>query len=359
MSFLIATHWIWLVVALVAGAVAGAWSAALHGAHTDRFWVFVRWTIAILAVGLAVAMLRWLPEREGLYLETLLMLLFCFVVGAAVARAGRQARLSGRARVAGEAKAAEAARRAAEAKAAEDARRAAEAKAAQDARRAAEAKAAEDARRAAEAKAAEDARRAAELKAAEDARRAAEAKAAQDARRAAEAKAAEDGRRAAEAKAAEDARRATEAKAAEARRAAETKVAKAAAPPPAPPMEDEGRHPGRRPNGFAAPRGGTADDLKRIKGIGRQNEGRLHGIGIWHFDQMAAWSDDNVKWIGSYLAFPHRIEREKWIDQARELAASRETKFSRRVASSKVRTSKDNRTRGRANIDAVDPGKEG
>jgi predicted flap endonuclease-1-like 5' DNA nuclease len=311
MSFLIATHWIWLVVALVAGAVAGAWSAALHGAHTDRFWVFVRWTIAILAVGLAVAMLRWLPEREGLYLETLLMLLFCFVVGAAVARAGRQARLSGRARVAGEAKAAEAARRAAEAKAAEDARRAAE------------------------------------------------AKAAQDARRAAEAKAAEDGRRAAEAKAAEDARRATEAKAAEARRAAETKVAKAAAPPPAPPMEDEGRHPGRRPNGFAAPRGGTADDLKRIKGIGRQNEGRLHGIGIWHFDQMAAWSDDNVKWIGSYLAFPHRIEREKWIDQARELAASRETKFSRRVASSKVRTSKDNRTRGRANIDAVDPGKEG
>ena len=124
-------------------------------------------------------------------------------------------------------------------------------------------------------------------------------------------------------------------------------------------MEDEGRHPGRRPNGYAALRGGAADDLKRIKGIGRQNEGRLHGIGIWHFDQMAAWSDDNVKWIGSYLAFPDRIEREKWIDQARELAASRETESLRRVAGSKVKTSKETARRGRANIDAVEPGKEG
>ena len=44
--------------------------------------------------------------------------------------------------------------------------------------------------------------------------------------------------------------------------------------------EGEGRHDGRRPDGLAAPRGGAPDDLKRIRGIGPQNEGRLHALGI-------------------------------------------------------------------------------
>jgi hypothetical protein len=110
-------------------------------------------------------------------------------------------------------------------------------------------KAAEDARRVAEARVAEDARRVAEAKAAGDARRAAEAKAVEDARRAAEAKAVEDARRAAEAKAVEDARRAAEAKAA--------KYARIAA----------ATHPGRRPEGMAAPPAGKADNLKLTKGI--------------------------------------------------------------------------------------------
>jgi predicted flap endonuclease-1-like 5' DNA nuclease len=89
-------------------------------------------------------------------------------------------------------------------------------------------------------------------------------------------------------------------------------------------VDGEGKHPGRRPYGLASARG-QADNLKKIRGIGPQNEGRLHKLGIWHFSQIAAWSDENVKWVGSYLAFSGRIHREKWVAQARELAAGKDT----------------------------------
>lgn len=98
---------------------------------------------------------------------------------------------------------------------------------------------------------------------------------------------------------------------------------------------------GSKPVGLATPRGGKADDLKRIRGIGKQNEGRLHGLGIWHFDQIAAWSGDEAAWVGGYLAFPGRIEREDWIGQAKILAAGQQTAFSKRVDSGDVATSRD------------------
>jgi predicted flap endonuclease-1-like 5' DNA nuclease len=126
-------------------------------------------------------------------------------------------------------------------------------------------------------------------------------------------------------------------------------------PPPAPPLADEGRVPGRRPKGYAAPRDGKADDLKRIRGIGKQNEARLHGLGIWHFDQIAAWVAEEALWVGSYLAFPGRIEREDWISQARLLAAGQETEFSRRVARGEVVTSVDDGSKGQGNVEVLKP----
>lgn len=74
---------------------------------------------------------------------------------------------------------------------------------------------------------------------------------------------------------------------------------------------------GERPSGLPAPRGGKADDLKRITGIGPGNEKKLNALGIWHLDQIAAWSEPQIRWIGAYLAFPGRIEREDWVGQAR------------------------------------------
>jgi predicted flap endonuclease-1-like 5' DNA nuclease len=110
-------------------------------------------------------------------------------------------------------------------------------------------------------------------------------------------------------------------------------------------VDGEDKHPGRRPYGLATAFG-EADNLKRIRGIGPQNAGRLHGLGIWHFWQVAAWTDENVKWVGSYLAFSGRIHRENWVAQARDLAAGKETVSPRRAAAGKVTTSKDDGSLG-------------
>jgi predicted flap endonuclease-1-like 5' DNA nuclease len=116
-------------------------------------------------------------------------------------------------------------------------------------------------------------------------------------------------------------------------------------PEQAAPVEGEDKHAGRRPYGLASALG-QPDNLKKIRGIGPQNERRLNALGIWHFAQIAAWSEDNVKWVGSYLAFAGRIDREKWIAQARDLAAGRDTELSRRMTAGKVATSKDDGANG-------------
>jgi predicted flap endonuclease-1-like 5' DNA nuclease len=119
---------------------------------------------------------------------------------------------------------------------------------------------------------------------------------------------------------------------------------------PMPPVEGQDLFPGRRPPGIGAPRHGDPDDLKRIRGIGPQNEGKLHGLGIWHFSQIADWQPEEALWVGSYLAFPGRIERESWIRQASILAGGGQTDFSQRVARGEVATSRDDGSRGQSNI---------
>jgi len=121
------------------------------------------------------------------------------------------------------------------------------------------------------------------------------------------------------------------------------------------PVEGEGEHAGQRPLGLAAPRGGKSDDLKLIKGIGKQNEARLHGLGIWHFDQIAAWTHEQVLWVGSYLAFPGRIDREQWIAQSKVLAAGGTTEFAQRVERGEVASSMDDGSHGVNNVAKVDP----
>ncbi|CCV04754.1 ABC transporter related protein [Mesorhizobium metallidurans STM 2683] len=92
-------------------------------------------------------------------------------------------------------------------------------------------------------------------------------------------------------------------------------------------------------NRLAAPRGGTADNLTRIKGIGTVNEQKLNQHGIFHFDQIAAWKKSDVEAAEAYLAFDGRIAREEWVKQAKLLSRGKETEFSRRVDAGKVETS--------------------
>lgn len=88
---------------------------------------------------------------------------------------------------------------------------------------------------------------------------------------------------------------------------------------------------GARPAGLQAARGGAADDLKRVSGIGKINEDRLNALGIFHFDQIARWSRREVHWVGAYLSFQGRIDRENWQAQAAALAKGGGTDFSARV----------------------------
>jgi predicted flap endonuclease-1-like 5' DNA nuclease len=140
---------------------------------------------------------------------------------------------------------------------------------------------------------------------------------------------------------------------------AQTATLRESLPEQALPVENETRHAGRRPYGLRAPRGGQRDNLKRIRGIGPQNESRLNGIGIWHYAQIAAWSAENIKWISGYLAASGRIEREKWVDQAKGLVAGGDTESSRRATTGKNGSAKADHVHGRLNPQVVGPHKEG
>lgn len=75
-----------------------------------------------------------------------------------------------------------------------------------------------------------------------------------------------------------------------------------------------------KPRTMKAPRKSGADDLKLISGVGPKLEGVLNELGFWHFDQIAKWTKAEVSWVDDRLKFKGRIERDKWIAQAKKLA---------------------------------------
>ncbi|MDQ0997235.1 branched-chain amino acid transport system ATP-binding protein [Phyllobacterium ifriqiyense] len=83
---------------------------------------------------------------------------------------------------------------------------------------------------------------------------------------------------------------------------------------------------GATANALAAPRGGKADRLIDIKGIGPVNERKLNEHGIFHFDQIASWKKADVIAAEAYLAFDGRIAREDWIGQAKAMAKASQKK---------------------------------
>ncbi|WP_407051002.1 NADH-quinone oxidoreductase subunit NuoE [Methyloraptor flagellatus] len=77
-----------------------------------------------------------------------------------------------------------------------------------------------------------------------------------------------------------------------------------------------------KPELLSGPRDGAkGDDLKLIWGVGPKLEAMLHDMGVYHFDQIAAWSEMNLKWVDQNLgAFKGRAVRDKWIEQSAKLA---------------------------------------
>lgn len=94
----------------------------------------------------------------------------------------------------------------------------------------------------------------------------------------------------------------------------------------------EGTEEGVKPATLDAARGGQADDLKQIKGVGPKLEKLCNKLGFYHFDQIASWTPDEVAWVDANLeGFKNRVSRDNWIAQAQVLAAGGETDFSKRV----------------------------
>lgn len=72
------------------------------------------------------------------------------------------------------------------------------------------------------------------------------------------------------------------------------------------------------PARLSAPRGGVADNLKEIEGIGPAMEKLVNEMGFFHFDQIAGWSDADVAWVDSNLkGFKGRVTRDRWVPQAK------------------------------------------
>ncbi len=67
---------------------------------------------------------------------------------------------------------------------------------------------------------------------------------------------------------------------------------------------------------------GEPDDLTLIKGIGPKLSARLNELGIYHFAQIAAWSDDDVEDLDDDIDGNGRIERDNWVGQARAKLAN-------------------------------------
>lgn len=99
----------------------------------------------------------------------------------------------------------------------------------------------------------------------------------------------------------------------------------------------EGKDEGTKPAMLSAARDGGADNLKEIKGIGPKLEKLCHSLGVFHFDQIAAWGADEVAWMDANLeGFRGRVSRDDWVGQAKILASGGETEFSQRVDDGKV-----------------------
>ncbi|MGJ8622263.1 MAG: NADH:ubiquinone oxidoreductase [Yoonia sp.] len=109
-------------------------------------------------------------------------------------------------------------------------------------------------------------------------------------------------------------------------------AAAAPAPKPAPAPAPAAAGDGDKPEFLSAAREGGPDDLKQIKGVGPKLEKTLHGMGIYHFDQIAGWGPKEQAWIDDNLeGFKGRATRDDWVGQAKTLAAGGTTEFAKKV----------------------------
>jgi large subunit ribosomal protein L19 len=72
--------------------------------------------------------------------------------------------------------------------------------------------------------------------------------------------------------------------------------------------------------GFKRPKG-QPDDLKLVKGITPELEAQLNKLNVVKFEQIAAFSDEDITNVDDALKLNGRIEKEDWVGQAQRLMA--------------------------------------
>lgn len=93
---------------------------------------------------------------------------------------------------------------------------------------------------------------------------------------------------------------------------------------------------------FGAASESDKDDLKKISGVGPFIEKKLNTIGIYTFNQISKFSDDDIKNVTDLIEFfPGRILRDDWRGQANALKDGGETDFSKRMDNKDVNYNKD------------------
>ncbi len=65
------------------------------------------------------------------------------------------------------------------------------------------------------------------------------------------------------------------------------------------------------------------DDIKLISGVGPALEKKLHSLGVKSLKDIAAFSKEDIERIDAELNFKGRIERDEWVEQAKELIAGK------------------------------------
>jgi predicted flap endonuclease-1-like 5' DNA nuclease len=61
------------------------------------------------------------------------------------------------------------------------------------------------------------------------------------------------------------------------------------------------------------------DNLKKIKGIGPAIEKSLNKTGVYTYQQIADFTEQNITWVDQHIAVPGRIKRDQWIEQSQNL----------------------------------------
>ena len=102
------------------------------------------------------------------------------------------------------------------------------------------------------------------------------------------------------------------------------------------PIFKKNSHLDYKPLVLSSPKPSGKDNLKKIKGINSKMEIDLNNLGIYHFEQIAKWTNKNCDWIEEFLVQKKKKKNFQWVDQAKILQTGKETIYSQKVLSGEI-----------------------